>query len=192
MLAGGALEPDGALAGIPDDADDGLDAAAGLDADEAPDAPEVGAAPVCEVVSELELPPLHPPMIAAIAPANTPTVKCPFIFGSPFWRGPSPVLCDYRLRRLNSGIKSSGRASDCRNRQVRLCMRTKIGCFGIAGKNRTIGQYIQGRSDFGLSGTLFVLVTKSLSRIVNALRTKYRLIKKTVRLKRLPKKRNKT
>ncbi|BBQ00998.1 hypothetical protein BSFA1_61260 (plasmid) [Burkholderia sp. SFA1] len=125
----GALAPDGALAAPPDDADEGLDADDGLDAagaPEAPDAPDAGAAPDCAAVSELELPPLHPPMIAAIATANTPIVKCPFMCGSPFLEGPSPVQRDYCLRRLKSENIRRGRARLCRNGRQRVCIRMKL------------------------------------------------------------------
>nr|WP_284505998.1 hypothetical protein [Caballeronia sp. INDeC2] len=82
LLAGAADEAgdEGGEGDEGDDADEGEDAAAGPDADAAP--PDVADG------SELELPPLHPPMIAAMATAVTPTDKCPFICGSPFRRGP--------------------------------------------------------------------------------------------------------
>ncbi|MFM0322743.1 hypothetical protein [Caballeronia glebae] len=83
LAVAGALAPPGDDAGEAPDAADGLDAAAGPDADDAP--PDVADG------SELELPPLHPPMIAAIAIAITPTDKCPFICASPIQEGPAPV-----------------------------------------------------------------------------------------------------
>ncbi|WP_244173262.1 hypothetical protein [Caballeronia temeraria] len=75
LALAGALAFDGALAPlapVADDAAEGLDAAAGPEADDAPP-DEVAEG------SELELPPLHPPTIAAIATAITPTDKCPFM-----------------------------------------------------------------------------------------------------------------
>jgi hypothetical protein len=88
LPAAGELAPDGAPAPLPDDpadepeAPDGVEAAAGPDAE---DAASAGAAPpVVVALSEFELPPLHPPMIAAATTANTPTDKCAFICGSPF------------------------------------------------------------------------------------------------------------
>jgi hypothetical protein len=74
LVVAGVLALDGALAPLA--GDDGPDAAAGPDADDEP--------PEAVDGSELELPPLHPPMIAAMATAVTPTDKCPFICGSPF------------------------------------------------------------------------------------------------------------
>jgi hypothetical protein len=103
VLVAGVLAPDGVLAPLGDDADDGLEAGvegvefAGLDADVGLDAVEgldadVGlddpvdgldagvAPPVVEGVSEFEPPPpLQPATSAARANAITPTVECPFI-----------------------------------------------------------------------------------------------------------------
>ncbi|WP_244158452.1 hypothetical protein [Caballeronia fortuita] len=76
----GALAPDGvlalagALAPFAPLAGAAPDAAAGPDADDAP--PDAAG-------SELELPPLHPPMTAAMATAIAPTDMCPFICESP-------------------------------------------------------------------------------------------------------------
>jgi hypothetical protein len=98
VLAVGVLAPEGALAGVPDDAGVGLDAGEGLDADDGLDADE--APPAVDDVSEFELPPLQPPMIAAMATATatTPTVKCPFIADLRVWRGrtrcPAIIVCD--------------------------------------------------------------------------------------------------
>jgi hypothetical protein len=121
-VVAGVLAPDGALAPLAGDADEagdaddagvaGLDAAAGDDADAAP--PDVADG------SELELPPLHPPMIAAMATAVTPTDKCPFICGSPFRdERPAPDARDYCLRRLNTGKDRRGTARIWRNGRSR-------------------------------------------------------------------------
>lgn len=81
-MDGDAVLAAGVLAPLADEAADGLDAVAGLDADDGPE--DDALPPDVAAVSEFELPPLHPPMIAAATAATTtitPSEKCPFICG---------------------------------------------------------------------------------------------------------------